>query len=238
MSVLMKIILAVIIILVFITIFNYIFGNKDRISTLSDGTKEYVIKTTDLPYNANSSNYTYSIWFYIDDWNYKYGQEKVILGRRNNNVEPCPLITLDKYQNKINVAMQTYPDSATMTPSNIPAVNCTVNNIPIQSWTHLLVSVNTRTVDIYLDGKLVKTCILPGVVKIDTNAPVYITPEGGFGGYTSNIKYFADAVNPQQAWDLYVEGNGQDSYFGEIFNKYRVRLSVLEGDKEFKSFTI
>lgn len=233
----MKIILAVIIILVFITIFNSIFGNKDRISTLADATKEIILQTDDLPYNANSSNYTYSIWFYIDDWNYKNGKEKVILGRKNKNTEPCPLITLDNYQNKINVSIQTYPDSDTMS-TNAPPTTCTVNNIPIQSWTHFLVSVNTRTVDIYLDGKLVKTCILPGVVKIDPSALVYITPEGGFGGYTSNIKYFADAVNPQEAWDLYVEGNGEESYFGEVFNKYRVRLSVLEGDKEFKSFTI
>lgn len=238
MSILIKIIVSVIIILMLIAIFNYFFANKDRISTIADGTKEIIINPKDLPDSANSSNYTYSIWFYVDDWNYKYGKEKVILGRKNSNSEPCPLITLDKYQNKINIAIQTYPDSDTSISPVVAPINCVVNNVPIQSWTHLLVSVNTRSVDVYLDGKLVKTCILPGVVKIEPNAVINITPGGGFGGYTSNIKYFGSSMNPQQAWDLYVEGNGQDSYMGELFNRYKVKVALIEDNKEYKSFTI
>jgi hypothetical protein len=236
MSVLMKIIVSVIIILVLIAIFNYFFGNKDRISSIADATKESVVEASKLPYSSNSSNYTWSIWFYVDDWNYKYGQQKIILGRYANSDEPSPEITLGEYQNTINVAVQTYPDSSLGTSGNL--VNCKVNNVPIQSWTHLIVSLNTRSMDIYLDGKLVKTCILPGVVKVNPNASVKITPNGGFGGYTSNIKYFGDSLNPQQAWDLYVEGYGEGSYLGEIFNKYRVKVAVLEGEKEYKSFTI
>jgi hypothetical protein len=236
MSVLMKIIVSVIIILVLVSIFNYFFGNKDRISAIADATKEVLIDANKLPNSANSSNYTWSMWFYVDDWNYKYGQSKVILGRINSNNEPCPVISLGEYQNTINVAVQTYADSATSSSGNL--VNCKVNNVPIQSWTHLLVSLNTRSMDVYLDGKLVKTCILPGVVKIEPKAGVYITPNGGFGGYTANIKYFGESLNPQQAWDLYMEGYGEGSYFGKIFNRYRVKVAVLEGDKEYKSFTV
>ena len=236
MSLLMKIIVSVIFILILVFIFNYIFGNPNRISAIKDATVETIISDNNLPAAANSINYTYSIWFYIEDWNYKYGEKKVILRRINNDGKSNPQITLGDYQNTIAITVDTYADSSTSTTQG--EYTCTINNIPIQSWTHLLVSVNTRTIDAYLDGKLVKTCILPGVAKIDPTSNVNITPTGGFAGYTSNIQYFGDSMNPQQAWDIYVAGYGEGSYFGEIFNKYKVKVAVLEDEKEYSSFTI
>ena len=58
--------------------------------------------------------------------------------------------------------------------------NVEVVNIPIQKWCNLFFSVYGRTLDIYLDGKLVQTSILPGTAKIAPMANIYLTPDGGF----------------------------------------------------------
>ena len=76
---------------------------------------------------------------------------------------------------------------------------CVVKNFPLQKWVNLIVSVYGRTLDIYIDGKLVRTCILPGVAKVNAKANIVVTPNGGFNGWTSNFKYWAHASNPQEA---------------------------------------
>ena len=46
-------------------------------------------------------------------------------------------------------------------------------------------SVYGRTLDMYINGKLVRTCILPGVAYVDQTTDVILTPLGGFQGTTS-----------------------------------------------------
>ena len=91
--------------------------------------------------------------------------------------------------------------------------------------------------DVYLDGKLVRTCVLPGIAKVNDNASIYITPEGGFSGYTSKIQYFADATNPQEAYNIYKDGYG-DSIFGGLMSKYQLKVSFLEDNVEQGSIEI
>jgi hypothetical protein len=114
---------------------------------------------------------------------------------------------------------------------------CAVANVPIQKWVNLLVSVYSRSMDIYLDGKLVRTCLLPGVAKIDANAPAYITPNGGFSGWTSKFQYFADSCDPQKAWNIYEAGYGA-SMLSNLFGKYTVKVSLMEGNTEDSSISI
>jgi hypothetical protein len=78
---------------------------------------------------------------------------------------------------------------------------------------------------------MVRTCVLPGIAKVDSNAPVYITPMGGFSGWTARFQYWAESSNPQKAWDIYKAGYG-GSLLGSIFGKYTVKLSLMEGDTE------
>ena len=96
---------------------------------------------------------------------------------------------------------------------------CNVPNVPLQRWVNLIVSVYGRSLDVYIDGKLVRTCVLENTAFVDPKAGVYVTPDGGFAGWTSNFQYFNDAVNPQQAWNIYKNGYG-GSLLGDLFNKY------------------
>ena len=105
-----------ILLIIFILILLYIivklvyYGGNTPLSTLQDGTTMSTITPTSLAggtSGSNSGNFTYSIWFYVNDWNYRYGEPKVILGRMGSSSgsssgsvpgisgnDPCPAIIL------------------------------------------------------------------------------------------------------------------------------------------------
>lgn len=240
-----SIILFVIILILIVIVVRYIMSDVNTLTGLTSAQSMQTIQPTDLTSSSNSgntSNFTYSIWFYIEDWNYRYGEPKVIFGRMttgNGIQEPCPSVVLGPVQNNVIVSLSVYPglDEVPEDGQNFIVHNCPVANVPIQKWCNLLISVYGRTLDLYLDGKLVRTCVLPGVAKIDTNAPVYVTPNGGFSGWTSRFQYWSDSTDPQKAWNIYRAGYG-GSWLGNIFGKYKVKVSLMEGDTEDSSFTI
>lgn len=240
-----NIILFVIIIVLLIIVIRYIMSDANTLSLLTSGQTMQAIQPGDLASSSssgNTSNFTYSVWFFVDDWNYRYGEPKVIFGRMTSGSgqkEPCPSVTLGPIQNNIIVSLAVYPglDEAPEDGTNYIVHTCGISNVPIQRWCNFFMSVYGRTLDLYLDGKLVRTCVLPGVAKIDSSAPIYITPMGGFSGWTSRFQYWADSSNPQKAWDIYKAGYG-GSLLGSMFGKYNIKVSLMEGDTEDSSFTI
>lgn len=229
----MNIAITILSIVVILLIANKLFSSKKELSLLQDGNVAKIIPASEFERNY-SSNYSYSVWIYVDDWNYKYGQEKTILQKKDAEDKPCPRIYLGAHQNEINVALQTFSTSKD-TPNQ--TFNCTVSNVPIQSWVNVLVSVNGRTLDIYLDGKLVKTCVMPGLARIAQSADLVVTPDGGFNGYTANIQYFPNSTNPQQAWNIYRDGYG-GSILGNVINKYKLKVAILNNNKETASIQV
>ena len=239
------IILFVIIIVLLIIVIRYIMQDVNTLSGLIPAQTMITIQPNNLASSGNygnTSNFTYSIWFFVDDWNYRYGEAKVIFGRMTTGTgekEPCPSVTLGPIQNNIIVSLAVYPgiDEEPEKGTNFIVHSCGISNVPIQRWCNFFMSVYGRTLDLYLDGKLVRTCVLPGVAKIDSRAPLYITPMGGFSGWTSRFQYWAESSNPQQAWNVYKAGYG-GSLLGSLFGKYTVKVSLMTNDTENSSVTI
>ena len=223
--------MGVVSIILLIVVFRWFMGEKNKISGLNDATKVTKIAASDLAQN-NASNYAYSAWFYINDWSYRYGEPKVILGRLDNDLNPSPSITLGAIENNLKIESTVYASSGSSTGTKH---TCNVANVPIQKWVNVIVSLYGRTMDVYIDGKLVRTCVLPGVAKIANNAPVYITPLGGFSGYTSNVNYYADSLNPQQAYNIYRKGYGGS---GSFSFPYEIKVEFLNDGQEQGSVTI
>ena len=215
--------------------------SKELTKMMKADTAQTILANT-LPTNSTVSNYSYSMWIYVNDWNTRFGSEKIILTKQSKGLvgtityKPSPRIALGAYDNTLAVTVECYPTIET--ESDTPKIfNCTVENIPIQKWVNILVSLYGRTLDIYLDGKLVRTCILPGVAKITATDNILITPGGGFDGFTTNIRYMPQASSPQQAYDIYKEGLG-GSILSNILNKFRIRFTFLQDNKETGSFEI
>ena len=225
------IILAIVVILVLYFVIRYmtIPGSLSGLENAKDAIR---VSKDDLDTNDSSpaSNFTYAIWFNIDTWNYRYGQPKILFGRLDSNKEPCPSVTLGAMQNDLTIDLACYP-GADNTDSSVASEihKCRIQNIPIQKWTHLLMSVYGKTLDVYIDGKLVKTCVLPGTAKIDKVSDVFITPVGGFSGSTAKFQYWDNATNPQEAWNIYASGWSSGL---SLLDKYKVVISFYEDDKK------
>ena len=254
-----NILLIVFILLLLYIIIRYIMKDVTTLTSITSAKTMQTIAPSKLATlsGASTSNFCYSIWFYIDDWNYRYGEEKVLFGRMESGTKnPCPLVSLGAMQNNLNIAMQVYggmattststaPSSKTIssTPSTAPKMTssndihrCNVSNVPIQKWVNLIISAYGRSLDVYIDGKLVRTCVLPGVSKIDPNANVYVTPNGGFSGWTSTFQYWPTSCDPQKAWNIYKKGYG-GSWLGNL-SQYSIKVSLMEGTTEDSSFQI
>lgn len=229
----MNIAITILSVVIILLIANKLFSSKKELSLLQDGNVQKIIPPGEFERNY-SSNFSYSIWIYVDDWNYKFGQEKIILAKLDSANKGCPKISLGKFTNDLEVSLETFSTTSSRTSQTF---NCSVSNVPIQSWVNVLVSVNGRTLDIYLDGKLVKTCVMPGLAKIDQSASLLVTPGEGFNGYTANLQYFANATNPQQAWNIYRDGYG-GSVLGNAINKYKLKVAILNNNKETASIQV
>lgn len=220
-------------------VLHYFFKTSTSLTTMQDGTEKQVIDASTLPNNDNTSNYTYSTWFYVDDWNYRFGEPKILLARLDQDHHPSPSIVLGAMENNITISVACYPQSQSSGRTSDKSVihKCTIENFPLQSWVNLIISLYGKTLDVYIDGKLVRTCVLPGVAKVSTSSNVVVTPNGGFSGWTSNFEYWDDASNPQQAYNIYKSGFGGSS-IGNLFNKYRIKISFLDNGTETGSFEI
>ena len=250
MNVFLNIVIIIISLILIIKIVSYLFTNKSMVQdNIIDATTLTTISASSLDKSAfGNNNFSYSTWFYVSDWNYRYGEYKVILGRMSstsspstsgvpgiNGTGPCPVISLGKTQNNISIMQDCYNgvntfnelDNSTTPPEQTVLSTCEVPNIPIQKWVNLIISVYGRTLDVYIDGKLVKTCLLPGIAKVDPNADLFITPNGGFNGWTSRTQYWAAPMNPDQAWSIYSKGFKDSNMLNLFLPDYSVKVSVI-----------
>lgn len=274
------ILLIIVLVILLYIIIRYILSDSNTLSSnVLAGTDIQTISADKLPTTGSgpqASNFTYSIWFYVQDWNYRYGEIKVLFGRMGSSsfggsstttttvssesaeclvyassapeeytdeesyaidslgASPCPLVTLGALSNDLSVSLSVFSPSM---PGGTTTFTCDVPNVPIQKWVNVITSVYGRSLDIYIDGKLVKTCVLPGLANINANANVYITPDGGFSGWTSKFQYYPNATDPQTAFNIYKAGYGS-SFLTSTLSNYQVKVSFLENGNQTSSLTI
>jgi hypothetical protein len=260
-----SIIFIVVVVIVIYVLFRYMFKDINTLQqNVVNGQTSTTIDASSLATNGTNvapNNFAYSIWFYVNDWNYRYGEPKVVYGRMGkskstsssgtssdsiNGLDPCPAVVLGAIENNLSIALGCYPGMDSPTNTNLQLGDstptsvvhtCHVANVPIQKWVNLLISVYGRTLDVYLDGKLVKTCLLPGIAMVNNNSNVYITPRGGFNGWTSKFQYWPNSLNPQDAWNIYTQGYGS-SILGNLFGSYQLQVSIIENGSTTSSIKI
>ena len=181
-----------------------------------------------LPDVIQGMNQSFSTWIYVKDWNYKFGQYKNILWKGNppnnaiatTNSSPtisnnhCPSIWLYPLTNSLKVM------TSTSAPEQVES--CDIQNIPLMAWVHIVYVLNNRTVDIYINGKLERSCALRGIPTISSD-PVYITsgnPLAGFYGKIGKTQYFIRALLPNEVTRLYEQGPfSYNSLYFNFFTK-------------------
>lgn len=273
-----------------------VFNSYDEFVSVPQSAKESIASIEADKLKKSEGQFTMSCWIYIDDWNYKYGEKKVIM-QRNNQGMTAPVIELGKYKNDLKVTLETFKDEAetndyktalrdavfnstqytesTTLSTDFPDgntldIDCSneniifcsetdtlddcadidiknynipcsdaqnteetiIDNIPLQKWVNIITTISDRSIDIYINGKLVKTKTFSNAIDTTSfnNSDVEIVPSGGFGGFISKVRYYPYYISPQKAWDIYKEGFGDA--FESALNRYNMSVSFYQDSIE------
>jgi len=194
-------------------------GSGDLSPSFHDATQHALIKGNRAPLSAQKDGaYGMQWWMYVKDWNYGYGKDKDIVKRADttNGAVVNPHITLHPTDNSLRVAVSVFPSSEGGSSKAQPApaghsgstddvFNCDVPNIPLQTWFAVGVTVFGRNLDVYIDGKLVKSCFLSGVPKPSVG-DINLTSNGGFSGRVCGFNHYPKMLTPSDTSAFYAAG--------------------------------
>jgi hypothetical protein len=194
-------------------------SSGDQLPYAKDGKSEATIPSASAPLeDGNSGSYGMQFWMYIKDWNYNYGKEKNVISRPDSSNRSVlnPNITLHPTDNTLKVSISIFPDSSTGSSKTEPAPAghsgstddvflCEVPNIPLQTWFAVSITLFQRNLDIYLNGKLVKSCVLSGVPK-PAVGDISLNTNGGFSGKMCAFYHYPRMLTPGDAQSFYSAG--------------------------------
>lgn len=76
-----------------------------------------------------------------------------------------------------------------------------VTDLPMAKWINIVIRVQDKNCDIYVNGRLVKRRIMTEVVKQNYD-DVHVSLKGGFSGYLSNLTYYNRSVSVTEIQDI------------------------------------
>lgn len=84
---------------------------------------------------------------------------------------------------------------------------CDLPEIDLQRWTLVTVVLSGRTTDVYLDGKLARSCGNPSYFKVDpAGTSIKMLQNSGFDGYVGKTSVANYGMNPDEIYKTYLSG--------------------------------
>ena len=108
----------------------------------------------------------------------------------------APGLYLDSNKNSLYVVMNTFD----MIDEEVE-----VNDIPLNKWINVMIRVEGRTLDVYINGTIAVRHQLSSVPK-QNYGDVHATKNGGFNGQWSRLHYYDHALNTSEIMDIVATG--------------------------------
>jgi hypothetical protein len=133
--------------------------------------------------------------------------------------------------------------------SNYTLVSTGTANFPLNKWVYFAVRYSDKILEIYLNGKLVKTKYLTIESELidssykkgqDLKVGQDMNANVGYNGYITKLRRLTDPPDSNYIWQHYLEGNGQlTSMFGGFFaNSYQAKVSVFNDSQKTRELTL
>lgn len=219
-------------------------GSGDLLGSGHDGGTAVTVSGTNAPLSDQGDGaYGMQWWMFVKDWNYGFGKKKSLI-KRPDTTNPAvmnPHISLHPTDNTLQVSVSVFPSTEGGASKAAPAPAghadatddvfvCEVPNIPLQAWFAVSVSVFGRNLDVYIDGKLVKSCLLPGVPK-PAVGDIHMTSEGGFSGKMCGFYHYPRMLTPADALNFWSAGTSCQTQTDSPVSKatgYAVKFGVYD----------
>lgn len=126
---------------------------------------------------------------------------------------------------------------------------CDIKEIPLQRWVCVTIVSSGRVLDVYMDGKLARSCVLDNVLQVPRGQMVLRLGEsGGFGGRYSSVQMWSQQLTPDVIYGIYQMGPTQTkhSIFTDIAKYLNLNVSftgsapgqpIVGGNNPFSSIS-
>jgi hypothetical protein len=222
-----KLVLAIVVILLLLyVIFKALTTTYTTLGTMQKWGNKTTLQGSNLP-SSFKANSAISIWFYIKKW---VNEANVVSFHTGSSGEAGS--TMFKVQFKANTnTIQIFPRTGSSSGDD-----CEIAEFPLQKWVNLIISFNGSAMDVYVDGKLVKSCVVNQGSRLQETQSIVLGDDSGAVktadvGFITNVKLKAAPIAPQEAWDIYSQGFG-GSPWSDLLNKYKVKLSFIVDNQE------
>jgi len=251
-----------------------IFNDYDEFHSTPTSARAGVVTIDQEQLKKSEGHFAVSMWIFIDDWNYNYGETKNILKKVNGNGLSLPHIYLGEFKNDLHIDVNMFAkdsedyqtllatdagDSFTApfecklnnddppvrkihetTTGTNTGIDCPggtlqsikIENINMQKWVNIITTVNNRTLDVYINGKLIKTKTFDNIIDpvLLNSGGIELVSDGGFGGFFSKVQYYPYFITPEKAWSIYKSGFGDA--FESALDRYNMSLSFYKDSVE------
>ena len=145
--------------------------------------------------------FTWSVWIFIDDLQYRQNEYRHIFHKGNDDVNVTTVpIGMNQPNNAPGLYIAPNTNNLIVIMNTFDKINeeIVIEDIPLNKWINVIIRVDEQhKLDAYINGTLVKRHILASVPK-QNYGDVYVSLNGGFSGYTSALRYFNTALGTNQ----------------------------------------
>jgi len=151
--------------------------------------------------------FTYSVWILLNSSNntgkYSHIFNKGIMDASNirtngvNNMSNAPGLYVkgnDDGTNTLRLYMDTFSKIGPISNIDEQRTTMDISGVPYNKWVNVIIRVQNRILDIYVNGVLTQHKDL-GYVPKQNFGDVYVCQNGGFSGKLSDLRYYAKALN-------------------------------------------
>ena len=183
-------------------------------------TGSFEVQPFDIPVITDDIGFTFSIstWLYINNWGYKQGQIKKIWERG-----PMRLF-IDSINNNLVLDVGIYGDKGYR--------RIEYENFPIQKWMNVVVVIENRKVDLWINGKLYKSRSFENLVYNNANDKLIVVNDGGFNGFISRMYYYKRGLRRSDVLTIFNNDPYATNFISKLWNRILIILLVKKvGDK-------
>lgn len=232
-SIVFRVLMYILLILVLYYVYKFLYGDswaqKDVVvysaSSHTNGmpskNSDSTTITTGVPQIYPGGEYSISTWIYVNSWSTT--KNKPFLTLSGGGSFETLVLFLGKNTNKLGVRISTInsinPPSLTSTEMDKVTAGsitpyrdddmekCDIESVDLQKWVNITVVLMGTTVDVYMDGKLARSCVYPTTFNANGNTPtIELGGEDAFTGFIGLTRAANFAYSPDIVYSHYQEG--------------------------------
>ena len=178
---------------------------------------------------AEGLEFTWSVWVFIEDLTYRQNEYKHIFHKGNDDINLAKVpIGMNQPNNGPGLYIAPSTNNLVVVMNTFNEINeeVVIEDIPINKWVNVIIRVSDqKRLDVYINGRLTRRYILNSVPK-QNYGDVFVSMNGGFSGYTSELRYFSTALGTNEIQRIVSNGPNMKQIGSDLIDSKPRYLSL------------